>query len=76
MTDRWKADADGILIFVSGHTSRTSVVCSHVNSESLDRSVLSCGCDVYWSVHSGPQAKLSGYLRILSCKYLSDTCRR
>ena len=71
MTDRWKADADGILIFVSVH-----LIYSHINLESIDRSFFSCGCDVYWSLHPGPQSKLPGYLRILSCKYLSDTCRR
>lgn len=77
MTDCWKADADGILIFVSGHirflfSCQVRIyrpVCLHCQ-------LFNCGCDVYWSLHSGPQAKLPGYLRILSCKYLSDTCRR
>ena len=35
MADRWKADADGILTFVSGHIS----CLSSSNSESIDRSV-------------------------------------
>ena len=51
MADRWKADADGILIFVSGHIS--SLFLSQLR---LYRPVC------------------LGYLRILSCKYLSDTC--
>ena len=71
MADRWKADADGILIFVSGHFSSL-----FSNQLRIYRPVcFGCGCDVYWSLHPGPQAKLPGYLCVLSRDHLSATCQ-
>ena len=69
VTDRWKADADGILVFVSACFSELLLL--RVNSKCIDWSVFCCSCHVYRSLHPGPQAKLSGYLRLLSREYLS-----
>lgn len=69
MTDRWKADADGILVFVSAYFSGPLLTC--VNSKCIDWSVFCLSRHIYRGLHPGPQAKLSGYLCLLSREYLS-----
>jgi hypothetical protein len=73
MVGRWQKDADGILIFVSHRVGiRLSL---HINWSTIDRSILCCSrcppcCD-----RTGPEAKQSGYLRILPSQYLSGSRR-
>ena len=55
MTDNWKADADGILIFVSSHS--TSDLSMHVNPKIKDWFILCCRCYIGSGVCAGPQAK-------------------
>jgi hypothetical protein len=72
MTDSWKADADGILIFVSlGTPSRSP---SQLNPEAIDWFVLRCCRDISRSIGPGPPAELPRHLRVLPCKYLSTPC--
>ena len=70
MTDRWKKDADGILIFVSdlGFVLLLHIICSNT-----DRSIFCCGRCTTCRVRPGPQAEFPRHLCILSCEYLSDS---
>jgi len=70
MTDNWKADADGILIFVSSHS--ISDIPTHVNLKIKDWFILCCGRYIGSGVRAGPQAKFPGHLIILPCKHLPD----
>ena len=73
MTDTWKADADGILIFVSPDFTFNPP--SNVTSVGIDWFILCRGGNVGRSIGSGPSAKLPGYLRILPRKHLSNPCQ-
>ena len=76
MTGRWKADADGILVFVSALEPGADLIVhseSCLNPKIIDWSVFCRSRHIYWSLYPGSQAKLSGYLGILSCEYLSGT---
>jgi hypothetical protein len=73
MVDRWQKDADGILIFVS---SRVGIrLYLQINWNTIDRPIFcrsrctSC-CD-----SPRPEAKQSGYLRILPWQHLSGSRR-
>jgi hypothetical protein len=71
MTDNWKGDADGILIFVRccfacGTATRTT------NPEFEDRFILCSSRNLGHCVFTGPQAELSGHLSVLPRKHLSD----
>jgi hypothetical protein len=68
MVERWQKDADGILIFVSPRVDIRLFL--HINWDTIDRSIL---CLSRWPpccYHPGPEAKQSGYLRILSCQHI------
>ena len=68
MVENWKADADGILIFVRIYDLILSLM---PNPTVIDRSILRCCRIVDLSVHSGPPAEPTGHLQLLSCEYLS-----
>ena len=73
MTDNWKGDADGILIFVSRHsTCRAS---TRVYLEAEDWFILGCRRGIRRSIRSGPQAKFPGHLSVLPRKHLSSPRR-
>ena len=68
MAERWQKDAEGILIFVSSHL--TFDITSHIKSTFIDRLVLCCSCCIGRGDGPRSQTKLTGYIRILSRKYL------
>jgi hypothetical protein len=70
MTENWKADADGILIFVRRYLLE-NVRLIHNDSMAVDWSILRCCCIVDLSVNSGPSAKPTGHFQFLPCEYLS-----
>jgi hypothetical protein len=70
MAENWKADADGILIFVRRYLLMSCCVI-HADSLAIDRSILRCCCIVDLSVDSGPSTEPTGHLQFLPCKYLS-----
>jgi len=73
MTENWKGDADGILIFVSLHS--TCGASTHIHHKVKDRFIL-CSCrGISRCVRAGPQAELSGHVSLLPCKHLSNPCR-
>ena len=71
MTDNWKGDADGILIFVSRYST---VRCSYTHSPPRveDRFILCCRRDISRCVRTGPQAELPGHFGVLPRKHLSN----
>ena len=71
MVDRWQKDADGILIFVSSPIDTHANM--HTNQNIIDWSVLCRGSWATRHLRPGPQAEFSGYLCILSRKYLPDS---
>jgi hypothetical protein len=73
MVERWQKDADGILIFVSPCIGIHIVLC--VNWNTIDRSILCCRRRTPRCDRPGPQAKQSGYLRILSWQHLRRSRR-
>jgi hypothetical protein len=73
MVDRWQKDADGILFFVSPRVGiRLSL---HVNWNAIDRSILCRSRCTPCRDGPGPEAKQSGYLRILPWQHLSGSRR-
>ena len=73
MVERWQKDADGILFFVS---PRFAIFLSlHINWNTIDRSILRCSRCPPCCYRPGPQAKQSGYLRVLSRQHLSGSRR-
>ena len=74
MVERWKADADGILIFVSsGSTLCYTTAC--INHKIIDWFVLCICGDVSRSICPRPHARSPRDLRILLRKYI-PTVRR
>ena len=73
MTENWKGDADGILIFVSHHS--TCSASTHIHSEVEDRFILGLRRSISRCVCAGPQAKLTGHVSVLPCKHFSNPCR-
>ena len=71
MVENWKADADGILIFVS----LSSNLMHHTDSMVIDWFILRCCCVVDLSVHPGHSTEPAGHLQFLPCKHLSGYCR-
>ena len=68
MVDRWQKDADGILIFVSPCISiHTSL---RLKWNTIDWSILCCSRCASFCNRTGPEAKQSGYLCILSWEHL------
>jgi hypothetical protein len=73
MVERWQKDADGILFFVSPRVRiRLSL---YINWNPIDRSVLCRSRCPPCRYSSGPEAKQSGYLRILPWEHLSGSRR-
>jgi hypothetical protein len=75
VTENWKGDADGILIFVSRHCMSSSASI-HTDRESEDWPILCRCCDLGCGVRAGPQPKFPGHFSILPRKDLSDPRRR
>ena len=73
MTENWKGDVDGILIFVSRHS--TCRAFTHIHPEEKDWFILCCRRSASRCVRPGPQAELTGHLSVLPCKHLSNPCR-
>ena len=73
MTENWKGDADGILIFVSRHsTCRAS---TRIYLEAEDWFILCCRRGIRRSICPGPQAKFPGHFSVLPRKHLSSPRR-
>jgi len=71
MTENWKGDADGILFFVSLHS--TCSVSTHVYPEHEDWFILRRRRSIRCGIRPGPQAKFPGYLGVLPGQHLSNT---
>ena len=69
MAENWKADANGILIFVRFHSS--SLV-HHTNPMVIERPILRCCCIAYLGVHSGHTTEPAGRFQLLPREYLSS----
>jgi hypothetical protein len=70
MAERWKTDADGILIFVCFHTNlHTFYTAPRLNI--IDWFVLCCCSRIDRGVDSRPQAEFAGYRCVLSREHLS-----
>jgi hypothetical protein len=74
VADRWQKDADGIFIFGSPHIS-FHVLSPVTNMNIVDWFILCCRRSIGRSVDPGPEAKFARYLCIISCEYLSASCR-
>ena len=74
MAERWKKDADGILVFVSSHIIIHITTCLDWNF--VVRFILCCCRRIACCVCPGPEAEPSGHLRILSREHLSGPRRR
>ena len=70
MVENWKADADGILIFVRLYPP---ILCftPTQNSTAIDWSLLRCRRNVDLSLHSGYSAEPTGHLQLLPRQHLS-----
>jgi hypothetical protein len=74
MAERWKSDADGILIFVRFHSNfHTFFQAPKLNI--VDRSILCCCSRIGRVVDPRPQTEFAGYHRILSREHLSASRR-
>lgn len=60
MTENWKADADGILIFVRRYFL-INLRLIHNGSTDIDRPILRCCCFVGFCINSGPSANPTGH---------------
>ena len=69
MTENWKADADGILIFVR----LCSSFIPHNDSSVIDWFILRCCRFLDLRVHSGHPTEPTGHLQLLPCQYISDS---
>ena len=74
MTENWKGDADGILIFVSRRFA-CGTATHTTNPEVEDRFILCSRRNLGHCVCARPQAELPGHLSVLPCKYLSNPRR-
>ena len=70
MTDNWKGDADGILIFVSRHS--TCGASTYIHHEVEDWLILRRRGGIGRGIRAGPQAKFPGYISILPREHLSN----
>ena len=68
MVENWKADADGILIFV--RPPSVSLVL-HTDSIVIDWSILRSCRVLDLSIDSGHSTKPTGHIQFLPCQYLS-----
>ena len=73
MTENWKGDADGILIFVSRYS-----ICgasTHIHPGVEDRFIFCRRRSISLCVRAGPQAEFPGHVSVLPCKHLSNPRR-
>ena len=73
MVEDWKADADGILIFVRLYSLSSNLVL-HADSMVTDWSILRCCRIVDLGVYSGYSTEPTGYFQFLSLEHLPDAC--
>ena len=69
MVEDWKADADGILIFVRLSSSNRVL---YADSLVIDWSILRCRRVFDISVHPGPPAEPTRHFQLLPSQYLSS----
>ena len=72
MVEDWKADADGILIFVC--LSSDIVLLLHAHPMAIDWSILRCRRNVDICIDSGYTTEPTGYFQLLPREHLSDAC--
>ena len=72
MTENWKADADGVLIFVRFLSSNLVL---HTESILTDRFILSCCRIIDLSVYSRYSTEPTRHFQLLSREHISDSCR-
>ena len=72
MVEDWKADADGILIFV--RLSSGIVLLLHAHAMALDWSILRCCRNIDICIDSGYSTEPTGYFQLLPREHLSDAC--
>ena len=72
MVEDWKADADGILIFV--RVSSNIVLLLHAHPMAIDRSILRCRRNIDICIDSGYSTEPAGYFQLLPREHLSDAC--
>ena len=70
MAERWKGDAEGMLVFVSARPLFCSLL---VDSRTADRSFLRHCRDVALDLHPGPPVELSRHFGVLPREHLSTT---
>ena len=70
MTENWTGDADGIMIFVSRHSTCTTP--TQIDTETEDWFILRRSRSICYGIPPGPQAKLPGHLSVLPRKHLSN----
>jgi len=70
MTENWKGDADGILIFVSRHSTCTTSI--QIDPETEDWFILRRRRSICCGIRPGPQTKFPGHLGVLPRKHLSN----
>ncbi len=70
MAENWKADADGILIFVRLYL----LIWCFTPTQVIDRFILRCRCIVDLSVDSGHPTEPTGHFQLLPRKHLSNNC--
>ena len=73
MTENWKGDADGILIFVGRHS--TCHASTRVYLEAKDWFILCRRRGIRRSIRSGPQAKFPGHFSVLPRKHFPSPRR-
>ena len=72
MTENWKGDADGILIFVSCQSMCGPSITHIIHPEVEDWFILRRRSSIGWGICAGPQAKFPGHFSILPRKHLSN----
>ena len=72
MVEDWKADADGILIFV--RLSSGIVLLLHAHAMAIDWSILRCCRNVDICIDSGYPTEPTRYFQLLPGEHLSDAC--
>jgi len=70
MTENWKGDADGILIFVGPYSTCTTL--TQIEPETEDWFILRRCRSICYGIRPGPQAKFPGDLSVLPRKHLSN----
>jgi len=71
IVERWRTDARGILVFVSPHMSILCYTDRTHQPPIIDGFVLCRCCSISRGINAGPQARPTGYIRVLSRENLS-----